>query len=613
MYRCLNPGNIGVSLGWEECAPLAKAAGFEGIDVPVNVQTDTDHAKEILSRNGLKPGGIGLPVNFRGLEAEYRDGMEKLPEIARKSATIGQTRFATWILSFSDSLSIKENFHFHVKMIGPAARILEDHGCRLGLEFLGPKTLRENHKYVFPRTIEHMLDLCEAIGPNVGLLLDSWHWHTSLGTVEDILALDARQVVYVHINDAPEGVPIDQLQDLERRLPGETGVEDLAGFLHALRTIRYDGPVVPEPFVPELSKLQPNEAIDKVATALGKVWNMRRRIPLPQTMKAVATGRRKAWLVDLPVPRPRGNEVVVKLHASPICGSNMGAFLGDGEWINTGHEGAGEVVAVAQSNLLKPGDRVALAPLNACGKCQDCRAGDVIFCKNRPEIHGNFAQFTRVADVMCVKMPDGIDYDTASLMGCALGPAYEALKRLNTGRADTLVVSGLGPVGLGAVALAVTRGIRTIALDPEPFRRDVASALGAATVLDPTTHEIKDNLLEILGERGLARAVECSGRPEAERLLIDLAGIRAAIAFVGENQNTIPLSPSRDMIRKGLMLIGCWHMNMLDAPDLIDFLKRHRDKANLLISHRFGFSQAQKAFDTFAARKTAKVILHPWE
>jgi threonine dehydrogenase-like Zn-dependent dehydrogenase len=67
------------------------------------------------------------------------------------------------------------------------------------------------------------------------------------------------------------------------------------------------------------------------------------------------------------------------------------------------------------------------------------------------------------------------------------------------------------------------------------------------------------------------------------------------------------------MIRKGLTLLGCWHMNMLDAGDLVEFLRRNGEKAGLLISHRFGFSRVQEAFDTFASRKTAKVILHPWE
>ena len=612
MYRCLSPGCVGISLAWDACLPLAKAAGFEGIDVPVTADLDVARCKQLLAEHGLRAGGMGLSFDFRADEATYRKGFATFEPIVRKAVQIGQTRFVMWILSFSDDRPMKENFRFHVERLGPAARILAEHGCTLGLEFLGPQTLRAGHRYGFVRTLEHMLDLCEAVGPNTGLLLDSWHWHMSLGTREDILALAPRQVVYVHINDAPAGIPIEQQQDCVRRVPGETGVIDLPGFLDALRRIQYDGPVVPEPFVAELATLPPAQTAQLVGDALRRVWSLPLRPALPARMKAVATGRRKAWLVDLPVPQPQGHEVVVKLHASPICGSNMGAFTGDGEWVNDGHEGAGEVVAVAQSNLLKVGDRVALAPLNVCGRCADCLRGDIIFCKHRPPIHGNFAQFTRLADVLCTRIPDDLSYEHASLMGCALGPAHEAIKRLGLRPSDTVVISGLGPVGLGATALAAWHGAQVIALDPEPYRRDLAAKLGAARVADPTADGCRDMLMQTTEGQGVYRAIDCSGKPSSERMLIDLAAIRGIIAFVGENQDTIAVSPSRDMIRKGLTLIGCWHMNVLDAPQLIAFLRRCPAKADLLISHKFGFDRVQEAFDTFATRHTAKVILLPW-
>jgi L-iditol 2-dehydrogenase len=270
------------------------------------------------------------------------------------------------------------------------------------------------------------------------------------------------------------------------------------------------------------------------------------------------------------------------------------------------------VVAVAQSNLLRVGDRVALAPLNACGRCPDCLRGDVIFCKFRPPVHGNFAQFTRVADINCTRVPDDVSYEHASLMGCAMGPAYEAIKRLGIGPADTLVVSGLGPVGLGAVALASWRGARVVALDPELFRADLATKLGAEAVIDPTDGNCRAMLMEATEQKGVTRAIDCSGKPSSERLLIDMAAVRGMIAFVGENPDTIPISPSQDMIRKGLTLLGCWHMNVLDAPDLVTFLRRFPRKADLLISHKFGFGHVQEAFDVFASRKTAKVLLLPW-
>ena len=88
-----------------------------------------------------------------------------------------------------------------------------------------------------------MLDLCEAVGENTGLLLDAYHWWTSLGVVDDLLRLENRQVVYVHINDGQPGLAVDEQLDLVRTLPGETGKVDIGAFLNALRKINYDGPV----------------------------------------------------------------------------------------------------------------------------------------------------------------------------------------------------------------------------------------------------------------------------------------------------------------------------------------------------------------------------------
>lgn len=272
MYKCINPRVVGISLGWEECLPLAQDSGFEGIDIPIDPGISASRYRDALEQYNLKPGGMGLPFHMSESDAKVQDALAKLPALASLAQEVGQTRFYTWILPYSDALPWKENFRFHVERLGEAAKILGEYGCRLGLEFLGPKTLRQGHRYSFVHTMEEMLGLCEAVGPNAGLLLDAWHWHTSLGTVDELLTLENAQVVYVHVNDAPAGVPIEQQQDLVRRLPGETGVIDLQGFLGALSAIGYDGPVVPEPFVKELAEMAPADAARRVGDALRGVW-----------------------------------------------------------------------------------------------------------------------------------------------------------------------------------------------------------------------------------------------------------------------------------------------------------------------------------------------------
>jgi threonine dehydrogenase-like Zn-dependent dehydrogenase len=390
-------------------------------------------------------------------------------------------------------------------------------------------------------------------------------------------------------------------------------VQDIGGFLNALRSIGYDGPVVPEPFDANLKKLPPEEAVELTGQAMRRIWSMPAATPLPGTMQVIATGGRKAWLVEQPVPTPQGHEVIVKVYASPICGSNLGGFLKEGTVINDGHEGAGEVVAVAQSNLLKVGDRVALAPLNACGRCEHCRRGDAIYCTHRPTIYGAFAQFIRVADVLCIPIPPDLDYARASLLGCCLGPAYQAIKRLNVRAFDTVVITGLGPVGLGALALCSFLGAKALALDTVPYRLELARQMGAAVALQADAPDLAAQLRVAVGEPGLLRAIECSGQERALRLLIDSAGVGAQIAMIGENHDPVPIRPSEDFIRKGLTLTGCWHMNVNDAPDLIRFLQRRPELADKLISHRFGLGGVQQAFDTFASRQSAKVVVMPWE
>jgi sugar phosphate isomerase/epimerase len=270
----MNAGNIGLQIPWEDCLPLARANGFEGIDVSIDPQLPSSYYRDLMAQYNLKPGGMALPFTPAEDDEKISAGLEKLPAICARAQEIGQTRFYMWIVPFSDTLDRKTNFELHVERLGQAARIMKDYGCTLGLEFIGPKTLRVGHRYGFIRTMDEMLDLCVAVGENVGLLLDAYHWWTSLGVVEDLLRLENKQVVYVHINDGQAGLAVDEQLDLVRCLPGETGKIDIGAFLNALRKIDYDGPVVAEPFEKKLNALPPAEAVRVVAEAVHKVWEM---------------------------------------------------------------------------------------------------------------------------------------------------------------------------------------------------------------------------------------------------------------------------------------------------------------------------------------------------
>ncbi|MEN6549773.1 MAG: sugar phosphate isomerase/epimerase, partial [Armatimonadia bacterium] len=120
-------------------------------------------------------------------------------------------------------------------------------------------------KFEFIHTMEQMLELCSCLGQNAGLLLDAWHWYTSGGTLAQLKKLTNENVVYVHINDAPPDIALDDQVDSVRALPGETGVINLTGFLQVLRDIGYDGPVTPEPFSARLNAMEDKSEAVKLA------------------------------------------------------------------------------------------------------------------------------------------------------------------------------------------------------------------------------------------------------------------------------------------------------------------------------------------------------------
>ncbi len=277
MFKSLSPGAIGVKVSsLAEGLDLAARHGFEGYHFSIGeaAQLGAAQVKELAASKGVRLSAWGFPVNYRGSEADWRRDLEGLPRLARAGAELGARRTATWIMPCSDELTYEQNFKFHGERLKPAASILAEQGIRLGLEYITPRTLWTSKKYPFAHNMGQMQELAGAIGPNVGFLMDSWHWHCAGETIGDLGRLSPEQVVDVHVNDAPAGVPLDQQVDNVRALPGETGVIDIAGFLKALKQIGYDGPVMVEPFSERVRKMGPEEACAATAAALGKVWSL---------------------------------------------------------------------------------------------------------------------------------------------------------------------------------------------------------------------------------------------------------------------------------------------------------------------------------------------------
>jgi len=270
MYRNLCPGAVGLGGPMADVLPLAKQVGFEGVDPSLG--EPGEETRRLYEKLGLRVGSAGLPVDFRGAECKYEQGMAGLVEFACRMQAVGATRCATWLLPFSNELTYRENFDLHVRRLKPVAELLAAHTIRFGLEFVGTASLRRGNTHEFVHTLGQVLELRDAIGgDNVGVLLDAWHWYTSHGTLEELRQLTNDDIVLVHVNDAPVGVEIDEQLDNVRDLPGETGVIDLAAFMGVLDEIGYDGPVSPEPFCKRLNDLERQERAEAVANSLKRI------------------------------------------------------------------------------------------------------------------------------------------------------------------------------------------------------------------------------------------------------------------------------------------------------------------------------------------------------
>lgn len=335
--------------------------------------------------------------------------------------------------------------------------------------------------------------------------------------------------------------------------------------------------------------------------------------------QVVITGERQCELRDFPDPSPKDDWVVVRIDVAPMC-TEYKMWLGGHRAEHLGHEAVGTVAAVAQPGKVAVGQRVVVHPQTPCGTCELCVRGDYIHCEHCVSTRsatGNdagwatYSQYIVKPDWLCCPIPDDVTSHRAGLALCALGPSFGAFHRMRVSAFDTLLITGLGPVGLGGVVNGVFRGARVLAVESNPWRAAKARELGATDVFDPADEATPARIRELTKGRGVDAALDCSGSPQAHRLLINAARRGGQVAFVGESGGETVLKVSDDMLRKGLTLHGCWHYNLSLYPRVMQVIRQFPD-IDRLISHVFPMTQAQTAFETLAGQETAKVLLEPW-
>ena len=264
------PGSIGVTADQGRSIELAAKYGYESVQPfgPQLLKEGVSRYVEALKSNKLKWAAASLSASFRN-ESDHRPAVAE----AKALQQAGVTRVGTAVSSRSDTLTYLENLKQTSRRLRGAASVLEDHGLRLGLEYLGTKRLWTAQRHAFVHSMAECKELIAEIGKsNVGFVLDSWHWWTARETADDILTLSNSDVVSADLNDAPSGIEREEQYDRQRALPATTGMIDVKAFLNALIKIGYDGPIRPEPFSQRLNEMDDEQASETTAIAMKKAF-----------------------------------------------------------------------------------------------------------------------------------------------------------------------------------------------------------------------------------------------------------------------------------------------------------------------------------------------------
>lgn len=298
MFTSLSAHAVGLSrLSAEETIDLASEGGFAGVDLLVRdlvrAGADPSALRDRMARRGLIGGAWHLPVAWRGDEQAFLRDLAELPRHAAVAAELGMSRTGTALLAETPGRPESEADRdayladveaMHVRRLGRIARVLDDHGIRLGLEAVGVRSFRTGRGLPFVTRLADLgpiLDALRGVATNVGIVLDAFHLYAADEPIEAGLAWGIDRIAWVHVADLPPGAPPDRdaIVDGDRGLPGENGAVDVAAFLERLKAEGYDGPVTVEPMAGcrSLEGLEPAALARKVGAALRSVWPEDRR------------------------------------------------------------------------------------------------------------------------------------------------------------------------------------------------------------------------------------------------------------------------------------------------------------------------------------------------
>jgi threonine dehydrogenase-like Zn-dependent dehydrogenase len=352
-----------------------------------------------------------------------------------------------------------------------------------------------------------------------------------------------------------------------------------------------------------------------------------RKSEMADTMRgAFLPGDKTAELREFDVPRPGHGQVLLKMMASGICGSDLSYIWGgyktfegmDGpayKGVIAGHEPAGVVVELGEGvTRAKKGDRALLYHIAGCGQCLNCRAGYDISCHGPHAAYGwqrngGHGEYILAEERSVIPLPSELTYEDGALISCGFGTAFEGLMRADVNGLDTLLVTGMGPVGMAVAMLGKAMGVRRIiGSDISEARLGFASDLGIISEGVLASEDAVDDTIKANRGNHVSVAIDCSGSRAGRATALRATAEWGRVALLGEG-NDLLIDVSDTLLHRHLTIHASWVTSLVRMEQLTHHLVEWGIHPDSIVTDRMGLDDIDQAYKLAASGQSGKVCI----
>ena len=341
-------------------------------------------------------------------------------------------------------------------------------------------------------------------------------------------------------------------------------------------------------------------------------------------MKAVVKSKPEKGITvqDLPIPKIKNTDVLIKVKAAAICGSDLGIYNYTAAYskmklpVVMGHEFAGEIETVGpEVKGYTSGDRVLSESVKACGRCEFCKRGHSNLCDDSTlfGIHtdGGFADYVAVPYTLLHRIPEGMSYEEAALVEPLSNAIHFVRDKTPFKFGDLVVVQGCGPIGLFSAQLFKLGGAEVLmsGLSVDRTRFEIAGKLGIETV-NIEEVDLVERVMELTDGRGADVAYVAVGAPPAIGQAVSLVKKQGHITVVGIFGQNVPVDFTR-VVRREIAFVGAYDAKPVNFPHSIKLISEGKVNVIDVLTHRFPLEEAEEAFQVALNKTGGKVEFIP--